>query len=951
MDRSSPPPADSPASDAGAATGPETATPVTAAPQTAAPQTAGAIAARSLSADPARVAAARRLQPSTGLAGTARGSVPVTGSGAVPGLDRLAALAARLLNASSGRVVLLSDVQTVVGAAGRQPDALERDGGPLAQWLCTQTAAAGAPLAIADTSADARVADLAPVASGLVASYLGVPLSGLDGQVVGALCVFDPSPRTWSVSDIALLGDLAAAAVSELELSALNVDYEAARLRWQLSITAGGIGSFDWDLVTGELVWDERLIELFGYSDGDADGATGAEAFDRSIEAFNARLHPEDLPRVGQVIAECIAACGDFEAEYRVVRPDGSTRWVQARGKTLAGEDGAAVRLLGAAYDTTAQREADVRVARVLESMPSAFYALDTRWRFTYVNAEAERLLQQPRDALLGENLWAVFPGTVGATFGTEYHRAVDTGRAVTFEAYYPPPLDSWYEVRAWPSPDGLSVYFLDISARKADQRAAEDASARLALLASTSRQMAETFDAEQAVARLAELVVPALGDWCVITLVEDDALASAPVSARAGGGARTAADQPGLLRRGLRDVGSWHRDAALRPLVADYAEHRLRELTGTADLWRALREPGPVVVPDATRAITAALTPGGRAHEALARLAPGSAAVLPLLGRGRTVGLMSLFTGPDRPPLSPQELATAAEVADRAGLALDSARLYRQQRDLAAALQRSLLSAPPEPDHGEIVVRYAPAAEAAQVGGDWYDAFMQPDGATVLVIGDVIGHDNQAAAAMSQVRTVVRSMGALGDASPARILANTDRALANLQVDTTATAIVARLEQTLDERSRGVTRLRWSNAGHPPAMVIATDGAVTPLLGLHADLLLGVLPDTARKDAEVVVDRGSTVVLYTDGLVERRDQPLAEGLATLQAVLEELAARDGTLDALVDDLLERMLPERPEDDVAVIAVRLHRQDRPRPAAAGPRRVPPHVPPEPGTAR
>ncbi|WP_240900646.1 PP2C family protein-serine/threonine phosphatase [Kineococcus indalonis] len=310
----------------------------------------------------------------------------------------------------------------------------------------------------------------------------------------------------------------------------------------------------------------------------------------------------------------------------------------------------------------------------------------------------------------------------------------------------------------------------------------------------------------------------------------------------------------------------------------------------------------------------------------------------------------MTLFTGPDRAPLTAQELATAAEVADRAGLALDAARLYRQQRDLAAALQRSLLSEPPEPDHGQIVVRYTPAAEAAQVGGDWYDAFMQPNGATVLVIGDVIGHDTQAAAAMSQVRTIVRSMGALGDESPARILTNADQAMANLQVETTATAIAARLEQTLDEREQGVTRLRWSNAGHPPAMVIHPDASVVPLLGLHSDLLLGVLPGTPRKDSEVVLDRGATVLLYTDGLVERRDQSLAQGLEKLQSVLAELAAGGGDLDRLVDDLLFRMLPAQPEDDVAVIAVRLHRQVRPRPAEAGPQRIPPHVPAEPDSA-
>ncbi|GAB7191706.1 hypothetical protein NUM3379_24140 [Kineococcus sp. NUM-3379] len=209
-------------------------------------------------------------------------------------------------------MALLSDVQTLAGAVGPQPGGGERGGGALAQWLCTRTAASGVPLAIADTRADARVPELAPVVSGMVASCPGVPLNGQDGHVVGALCVFDPGPRTWSCADIGLLGDLAAAAVSELELSALNVDHEAARLRWQLSISAAGVGGFDLDLVTGRLVWDERLIELFGYERG---------GFDEFLEAFNSRVHPEDLPRVSQAVSGCIAACGSRGCSSRCRRP------------------------------------------------------------------------------------------------------------------------------------------------------------------------------------------------------------------------------------------------------------------------------------------------------------------------------------------------------------------------------------------------------------------------------------------------------------------------------------------------------------------------------------------------------------------------------------------------------------------------------------------------------
>ncbi|NAZ85249.1 SpoIIE family protein phosphatase [Kineococcus indalonis] len=319
---------------------------------------------------------------------------------------------------------------------------------------------------------------------------------------------------------------------------------------------------------------------------------------------------------------------------------------------------------------------------------------------------------------------------------------------------------------------------------------------------------------------------------------------------------------------------------------------------------------------------------------------------MLPLTVAGRCLGCLAVCWAEER-HLTREErdlldgfAAQCAQTLERLQTRAAERRRAAVHRRMSETLQRALLTEPPELEHGQVVVRYTPAAETAQVGGDWYDAFVQPDGATVLVIGDVIGHDTQAAAAMSQVRTMVRTIGALGEQSPARLLARVDRAMANLRITTTATAIAARLEQTEEERSRGTTRLRWSNAGHPPAMLVHPDGRVLELeqarTGGSADLLLGVLPGTSRRDVEVVLDRGSTVLLYTDGLVERRDQPLAQGLQELQQALEDLAGQDGDLDTLVDRLLARMLPAQPEDDVAVVAVRLHRQDRPDPPGAGP---------------
>ena len=101
-------------------------------------------------------------------------------------------------------------------------------------------------------------------------------------------------------------------------------EYETDRLRWGLAIDAAGIGTFDWDLISGRLTWDDRLIAMFGF---------GPEPFGETIEAFNSRLHPDDLSRVTEALQACIDACGEFEADYRVLLPDGGTRWVHARGR------------------------------------------------------------------------------------------------------------------------------------------------------------------------------------------------------------------------------------------------------------------------------------------------------------------------------------------------------------------------------------------------------------------------------------------------------------------------------------------------------------------------------------------------------------------------------------------------------------------------------------------
>ena len=691
---------------------------------------------------------------------------------------------------------------------------------------------------------------------------------------------------------------------------------ETDRLRVELAVDAAGIGSFDWDLVTGRLSWDERLLAIFGYD---------REGFDQTIDAFIARCHPDDRERVSEALQTAIETGGEYAAEYRVVLPDGSMRWVQGRGRALTDAEGTSVRLLGVGYDTTLRREGDARLSRVLEAMKAAFFSLDPEWRFSYLNAEAERVLGILRDDALGGTIWELFPAAVGSAFEDHYRAAVDTGEEQVFEAYYPAPLEAWFEVRAWPTPDGLSVSFLDITERRVAEEFARRATRRLALIAEVSAVMtgrsaegsAEGLSEDAALQRVSEAVVPILGDWVIASLVDEDGR--------------------------MRDVASWHVDPAARSLVARYAGLRLAAMQPHAPVLRALAS-GQLRTVDDVGAVVGPMLPPGEVHDVFWALAPRTAITMPLAARGRTLGALSIYRSADRAPADPDEIATARDVADRVALALDNRRLYEQQRGLAEGLQRSLLTAPPEPDHAEIVVRYQPAVEVAQVGGDWYDAFLQPTGATMLVIGDVVGHDTAAAAAMGQLRGMLRGIAYREGMGPAAVLTDLDAAIEGLDMGTMATAAIARIEQTRGERAAGLTRIRWSNAGHPPPLVIHHDGRIEELAGARAELMLGVDPRCRRTESVLTVQRGATLLLYTDGLVEDRDLPLDEGMARLKAVLAELG--DVPLEDLCDAVIDRLRPQGLQDDVALVAIRLHPQDRPRPREAAPRRLPPGAPSE-----
>ncbi|HEU0103030.1 MAG TPA: SpoIIE family protein phosphatase [Mycobacteriales bacterium] len=823
--------------------------------------------------------------------------------GSSDGLDRLTRLAALLLEAPRAQVSLTGEQQVVLSLHG---GVLPAGGevGAVADSLCTVTVQQGGPLVVTDAAADPRVRGLPPVAGGGVRAYLGAPLRDATGTVLGALCVYDDRPRSWSRQQVDVLTELAGSVVAELELRALSEEATGTASQLALILEAAAIGSWELEVDTGVLQWDDRTIDLFGYEPG---------TFRAHLDSFTLRVHPEDLDRVGAAMAAAISTAGEFSSQYRIVTGAGEVRWVEARGRMVPGRSpDSSPRLLGVAYDTTELREARDRFVRVLETINDGFYLLDRDWLFTYVNRQAEKLLRRSREDLLGTQLWAEFPATLGTAFEEQYRLAMETGEPVVFEAPYDP-LGGVYELNVWPGPDGLSVYFKEISQRRQAEAererayaereqavvereqayaAAEAANSRLALLADASTRLAESLEPRQVLERLSELVLPALGRWVAVALTAETA------AVLRGQDAPTEPDR-------VHVVHVAHSDPALRPSLADLAAALPLSTADRVGAGAVVRTGLPEWLPEMPHAAVGDLAADPETRAAVLEAAPASALTVPLISRGRVLGAMTVAT----PTGGAVDRALLTDLAGRAAVALDNALLYGAERRIGITLQRSLLPHDlPEVAGLQTAARYLPGTTGAFVGGDWYQGVRVGPG-LVLAMGDVMGHGMRSAARMGQLRAIVATL-ALEGHGPAQLLRRLADSVDVLLDVELATLLVA----AYDPRTHTLT---VASAGHPPPLLAPLAGPPR-FVDVEPGPPLGSFPFPYT---ETVVDLspGDTLVLYTDGLVENREESLDVGLERLRAALEDVQLPPELVCVRVLERLGRT--GGGDDDVALLVV------------------------------
>ena len=287
----------------------------------------------------------------------------------------------------------------------------------------------------------------------------------------------------------------------------------------------------------------------------------------------------------------------------------------------------------------------------------------------------------------------------------------------------------------------------------------------------------------------------------------------------------------------------------------------------------------------------------------------------VPLLVEGDVLGVLHVGTLHER-AFDDEDVEVLQRAGDRAALAISS-RLAEHERGLADALQRSLLPRLPDLPAVSFAGRYLPAA-AARLGGDWYDVFSLPDGRLGLAMGDVVGRGFHAAAIMGQLRSGLRAY-ALDGMSPERVLDRLNNLLRQLEPGRTATVIYL----VLDPHGGALT---VATAGHPPPLVRTTDGDAR-LLDLPGSLPLGAGRHTRYDEHEIDLDPGATIVLYTDGLVERPGESLDAGLERLAATVRQ---DHDDLEHLGDALVDVLLPDGPgDDDAAVLLARAMPLDDP----------------------
>jgi PAS domain S-box-containing protein len=731
-------------------------------------------------------------------------------------------------------------------------------------------------------------------------SALVVPLRA-RGQVLGAITLVRSGQRLgYTPDDVAFVGQVAARAALAVDNARLYGEARAqerasgeARALLDALVTAAPIGQ-------GFLDTDFRYVRV-NDALAEINGVPAIDHLGRTVREVLPALAPDIEAALVEVLATGEAIV-DLQIVGETPREPGRARHLVASYYPVALARGESLGIGVTVADVTERAEAaqalreqrDLYEAlmRAQSELGLAFVLLEGE-RMVYVNAATEALTGRSAQELLA------LPSVL-ATMPSHAHRAVAGRLAGVREGLEPAepfrtevlrpdgtrvPIEVAGRRLGGETDERMAVIGRDITERVAQERelqrvleveqaarrASEAAHARVRLLADTSALLERSLSSDEALQEVAELLVARIADACALDVI----------------------DLAGHLRRAGADAR-----------VPD-GRRRLLEMDGDPQVARALEDEQPLFLEDM-----------GELEErpVLGR----SATLVPLVARGRAVGVLSLgWRDAGRRPAR-DEWSLIEALAQRIALAVDGALQYRERAHVAQTLQASLLPAAlPDIPGATVAAEYVAAGEGMDVGGDFYDVFALDDGAWVLVIGDVLGKGAEAAAVTALARYTVRAVAGRSSSPATTLAALNDEMLRQNPDRRFVTAVLARLEPRTD----GGARLVVASGGHPPPVLLRAGGEaeVVPCPGT----LLGVEADARSFDREIELAPGDTLVLYTDGVTEaRRDRPLTP--EDLGAALRA-SARDGAAAVAreVVHLAEVGGAGALRDDLAVLVVAL----------------------------
>jgi GAF domain-containing protein len=418
----------------------------------------------------------------------------------------------------------------------------------------------------------------------------------------------------------------------------------------------------------------------------------------------------------------------------------------------------------------------------------------------------------------------------------------------------------------------------------RAQQESVRQAS-RVQFLADATSKLSESLDYQRTLAEVARMAVPTFADWCAIDLVEDDR---------------------------LHRLAAEHVDPAKVALAVDL-QARYPAERDEGGVWQVITTAETMLVPEITDEM---LTPAARDEEHLRiilALQLRSVIIVPLVARGIVLGAMTMVMAESDRRYDETDLGFATDLGRRAAIAIDNSELHTETLEAAERLQRAVLPELPKELPGWQVASYYSPAGRTDIGGDFFDVLPQPDGRLAVLVGDVMGRGVRAAAAMAQMRAAIRAYVAV-DPGPSHVVEMMDRLFTAYDVGQLVTLVYLLADPARDQ-------VLMVNAGHPPPVVLRTDGSVEQLASTGGPPL-----GTGNGEREVTTFRlgaGDLLLAFTDGLIERREEDIDVGQRRVVEAVVELTGAE--LEGRLEQLVTRIRDHTRSDDVAALAVRRDR--------------------------